>query len=264
MKLIVPVGASTVACALRKPETSPRFSASSHDLRAAPSRSVGTESGVLDVPDRGAVLRDHADHRAGVALVARERAHARGDLGRLAVGAARHERRDRGGVGAALVRVVREPARHQQRAEVRVAEAELAVRLRVPLDLGRRVARVADEISCARKDLSTACSSASTSSSPSSRAELHQVERGQVARRVVDAHVLGARVRRVDAARVRARVPRVDRRVVLDARIGARQAASAACVRRSRAGIVFTTCPVGAGREVPVGALLGRLHELRR
>ena len=44
MKLIVPVGASTVACALRKPATSPRLSASSQDWRAALRRSFGTES----------------------------------------------------------------------------------------------------------------------------------------------------------------------------------------------------------------------------
>ncbi len=44
MKLIVPVGASTVACALRKPCTSPRFSASSHAFRHAVSRSAGTTS----------------------------------------------------------------------------------------------------------------------------------------------------------------------------------------------------------------------------
>src|SRR5205807_173106 len=44
MKLIVPVGASTVACALRNPCTSPRLRASSHALRHAVSRSVGTMS----------------------------------------------------------------------------------------------------------------------------------------------------------------------------------------------------------------------------
>src|SRR5690242_21104436 len=44
MKLIVPVGASTVACALRKPLTSPRSSASSHACRAAERRSAGTDS----------------------------------------------------------------------------------------------------------------------------------------------------------------------------------------------------------------------------
>src|SRR3989442_429771 len=44
MKLIVPVGASTVACALRKPCTSPRSRTSSQALRQAASRSAGTDS----------------------------------------------------------------------------------------------------------------------------------------------------------------------------------------------------------------------------
>ena len=51
--------------------------------------------------------------------------------------------------------------------------------------------------------------------------ELHQVERRQIARRVVEEHVLGARIARVDARRVRARVPLVDGRVELHARIAA-------------------------------------------
>ena len=69
--------------------------------------------------------------------------------------------------------------------------------------------------------MSTACSKDSTSNVPSGAAELHQVQRRQVARRVVDMHVLAARVRRVDPARHRAGVPLVDRGVVLDAGIGA-------------------------------------------
>ena len=51
--------------------------------------------------------------------------------------------------------------------------------------------------------------------------ELHQVDRRQVARRVVQEHVLGARVARVDAIGLRAGVPLVDRRVELHARIAA-------------------------------------------
>ena len=50
MKLIVPVGARTVACALRKPCTSPISSASSHARRAPPSRSSGTDSACLMFP----------------------------------------------------------------------------------------------------------------------------------------------------------------------------------------------------------------------
>src|SRR5205823_3482337 len=51
--------------------------------------------------------------------------------------------------------------------------------------------------------------------------ELHEVERREVARGVVQVHVLRAWVRGVDPARRRTRVPLVDRRVVLHAGIGA-------------------------------------------
>ncbi len=52
-------------------------------------------------------------------------------------------------------------------------------------------------------------------------AELHQVDARQVAGRVVEEHVLAARIAGVDAAAVRAGVPVVDRRVVLHAGIAA-------------------------------------------
>ena len=95
-------------------------------------------------------------------------------------------------------------------------------------------------------------------------AELHEVQRREVARRVVDGHVLGARVRRVDAARVRERVPGVDRGVVLHAGIGAlprgfrHLAEEVAGIRR------LDDRAVGAGGEVPLLALDDGLHELIR
>ncbi len=51
--------------------------------------------------------------------------------------------------------------------------------------------------------------------------ELHQVERRQITRRVVQEHVFAARIAGVDAVRVFRRMPLVDRRVVLHARIAA-------------------------------------------
>ena len=51
--------------------------------------------------------------------------------------------------------------------------------------------------------------------------ELHQVQAGQVAGRVVEEHVLAARIRGVDARRVLRGVPAVDRGVVLHAGIAA-------------------------------------------
>ncbi len=219
---------------------------------------------MVDVADRGAVLRDDAGHRRRVRLVAGERAHPPRDLRRLAVAAAGHERGDRGRVGATLVRVVREPARHEQRAEVRVAEPELAERLRVAADLGRRIRRVADRDLLREEDDVDRVLERLDVELAVLTAELHEVQRGEVARRVVDGHVLRARVRRVDAARVRERVPGVDRRVVLDARIGALPrrlgdlAEQAASVGR------LDDRAVGARGEVPLLALDDRLHELIR
>ena len=76
-------------------------------------------------------------------------------------------------------------------------------------------------ISCAVNITSTVCSNAAVSKRAVVLQELEQVDRREVAGRVVDVHVLRARVGCVDPARVRARVPVVDRRVVLDARVRA-------------------------------------------
>ena len=81
----------------------------------------------VDVLERRAVLAHDAQHRLAVLLVAGERPavvarHAR----RLRVGRAVHDGRDRRRVVAAGVAVVRQAARHQQRAEVRVAETRAA------------------------------------------------------------------------------------------------------------------------------------------
>ena len=51
--------------------------------------------------------------------------------------------------------------------------------------------------------------------------EGHQVQAREIAGRVVQEHVFGARVARVDATRLLDRVPAVDGRVVLDAGITA-------------------------------------------
>src|SRR4029078_88237 len=51
--------------------------------------------------------------------------------------------------------------------------------------------------------------------------ELHQIDAGEVARRVVEEHVLAARVRSINATTIRASVPLVDGRIVLHARIAA-------------------------------------------
>ena len=94
---------------------------------------------------RRAVLLHHAVVCALVLRVRLVRPDRSGQPRRLRVGLAGHERRDRRRVGATLVRVVRETALHEQRAEVRVADAELAVAPRVRRDRRRRIVREADQ-----------------------------------------------------------------------------------------------------------------------
>ena len=127
MKPMVPVGASTEACALRKPLASPRFWTSAHaavaSLCTCESAMCSGAHGVVG----GLVLAHHALVGVGVAGVAGVGTHHAGQLGRALVGDTGHQRGDGRGHRAAAVGVVAQAHRHQQRAEVGVADAELAV-----------------------------------------------------------------------------------------------------------------------------------------
>ena len=186
----------------------------------------GEQLGVLArrIRDRVRGVAVHPHHvvvRLAVLLVALVRSDGSRDLGRPPVRASGHQRGDRRRRAATRVGVVRHAVAHQERAEVRVAEAELAERVRVLRDPVRRVARGADDdLLREEHDVDRVLVGLDVEAAVRA-AELHQVQRRQVAGRVVDVHVLRARVRRVDAPAVRARVPLVDRRVVLDARVGA-------------------------------------------
>ena len=107
---------------------------------------IGRHVARVDVAHRVAVLAHHAQERLAVLLVAGERTAAVArDPRRLRVGLAGHQRGQRRRVVAAGVAVVRQAARHQQRAEVRVAEPERPVGVAVLLDRRRRIAGVVDD-----------------------------------------------------------------------------------------------------------------------
>ena len=167
---------------------------------------------------------DHFQHRLAIGRVAGERTHLLRDARGLEIGLARHQRGDRGGVVAALVGVVRHPERHQQRAEVRVAKAELAERAGVLGDLVGRVRGIIDDDILRRDQNVHRVAERAHVELAALVDELHQVERREIARRVVQMHVLAARIRRVDAPAGGAGVPGVDGGVELHAGV-------AACVR---------------------------------
>ena len=216
----------------------------------------------IDLVGRRTVLADHPDHGVSVGRVSLERAHHLGDAGARAVGLSGHDGRDRPRPRPAPVGVVGQPSRHEQRAEVRVAEAQLPEGPRVLGDLLGRVIGLADhDLLRCEHDLDRVLEARDVERAVVVQ-ELHQVERGQVARAVVEVHVLRARVRAVDAAGGRARVPLVDRRVVLHAGVGAlpgRVGDLAHQVARAHRGHRLTRRD---GLELPVLVLLEGAHEL--
>ena len=164
--------------------------ASSHTPRIWPCCSAAR----VGVVERVAVLAHDAQERLGVLLVSGERAAAvAGDAGRLRVGLAGHHGRDGGCAAAGGVGVVGDGVRHQQRAQVRVAESQGAVGVRVAADRLGRVAGVVDQ------DLLGGDHGAHAGAEGVDVELLgvvgldegEQVQRREVARGVVQEHVLG-------------------------------------------------------------------------
>ena len=141
------------------------------------------------------MLADDPQERRAVLVVLEERAAVvAGDDARLAVGLAVHDRGQGGREVAALVGVVGQAAAHEQRAEVRVAQAERPELVRVLLDLRRRVRGVVDEDLLGGERQARRVAVVLDIELAVLADELHEVEAGQVAGRVVEEHVLGARV----------------------------------------------------------------------
>src|SRR5205085_7959259 len=102
-----------------------------------------------------------------------------------------------------------------------VAEAERTVVVRIPLDRPGRIARVRDDDLLGRDERAAGRLEAGDVELAVFLDELHQVDRRQVARRVVQEHVFRARVAGVDAVRAGTGVPLVDGGVELHARVAA-------------------------------------------
>ena len=219
-------------------------------------------AGAGDALGGATVVADHAEHVLLVLLVAVERTVLRGKHRARGVAAAGEDGAERAADRAAGVAVVRDARLHQHGAEVGVAEAEGAV---LPAELGdflRREARhqdadledhgpQADRVLVAL-DVEGACLRV---------VELEQVDRRQVARRVVEEHVLAARVAGVDATALGAGVPGVDGGVVLDARVRAVPRGLVDLAPELGGGQGLRDLAVDAADQLPLAFLLDRVHE---
>ena len=217
---------------------------------------------VGDVLRRAAVAADDAVHGLGVRLVALKGTHALGQARAHGIRAAGHERRDGRRVAAALIAVVRQPVAHEQRAQVGVAQAQLAVLAGVLADhLGGVPGARHDDVH-GRDDHVHRLAEVVQLEHAVLVHELHEVERGQVAGGVVQVHVLAARVGAVDAARLGAGVPAVDGAVELHARVAAHPRGLGDVLHEVAGLHGVHHLAAGDGGGVPVGAGLHGVHEL--
>ena len=121
---------------------------------------------------------------------------------------------------------------------------------------------ISTEISSTIVHSRTAWTKSSTASVPSSRRKQIRFKRRQIAGRVVEEHVLRARVGRVDPPCGRAGVPVVDRRIVLDAGIGAGPGGRRHLAPELLGLEGLGDLAVGAAHQLPVALLQHGLHEL--
>ena len=94
--------------------------------------------------------------------------------------------------------------------------------------------------------------------------KLHQVQRSQVARRVVEEHVFRAGIRGIDARRVARSVPAVDGRVVLHAWIAAVPRGIRDLVQQVARAHLFRGLAVCHVARPPVAVFFRRAHEVVR
>ena len=235
---------------------------------------VGTRSGVqrhrahrkpfvvlVFAPGGAAVVANDAQHRLAVVCESGERAQLFRHFRRGGVGRAGHERGDRGGERAALVAVIGQARGHQEAADVGVAQAQGAVSVGQLGDPpGRELGHQHRDLEHDRPQPHGVLEGRHVE--PSVLApEGHQVERGQIARRVVEEHVLRARVGGVDPAAHRAGVPFIDGGVELEPGVGRGPGGVADLLPQVPGSHGLGDLAVGAADEIPFTVGLHLLQE---
>ena len=216
----------------------------------------------VDAAEGVAVHGDDAQHRVAVGGGAGEGPGDLGDAGAGQVGLAGEQGGDGAGEVAALVRVVGAAGGHQQGAQVGVAEAEGPEVVGIAGDLLGGVAGVVNDDLHGGDHEVDPVPEALPVEVPRPVHELHQVEGGQVAGRVVQEHIFGAGVGGVDAPAGLGGVPAVDGGVVLHAGVAALVGGPGHAAEEV-AGAVFAQGLAGGDRAGPPGAVLGGgLHEV--
>ncbi len=167
------------------------------------------------------MLLNHPQHALAVGSIGLERPANGGEARRLAERFEVHDRGQRARHAASGVGIVAVPHAHDKSPEVGVAQAEGPVEMAVMGNLlGGITGAVHDDFLRGDEDIHRRLESLHIERSVRFR-EFHQVERGQVAGRVIEEHVFRAGIAGVDRTGVRAGVPALNRVLVLHAGVPA-------------------------------------------
>ena len=212
---------------------------------------------------RAAMIADHAQHVVFVRAMAGEGAVLLRHFGGSRIANTRHDRRKRAADCATFIGIIADARGHEQAADIGVAEAQRAVLIR---EFGNFLRR---ELRHQHRDFEHDGPQANrmfighnVESAGLGIAELQQIERCQIAGRVVEEHIFRARIGRIDATRRRACVPVVDGRIILQAGIG-RSPGGIADLFPEILGLQrLVGLAVNAPCEVPIGIGLDRAQEV--
>ena len=172
-----------------------------------------------------------------------------------------HDGGDRAGERAAFVGIVRQTVTHAERTEIRKAEAERAEDVGIFRDVLRRITRVV------HKNFLRGDENAHGGLEPLDvelvvvALELHQVQRREIARGVVDENIFAARIRGVNRLGAFAGVPFLDRAVVLHARVAANVRAFGNFVEQHAGALLLQRLAVFDGARPPFLAGQRRLKK---
>ena len=202
------------------------------------------------------------DTRATCVAIACERLHRTGEFGGLLVRMTGHDRGDRTGEGAAFIAVIRQTVTHAERTEIREAETERAIDVRVLRDFFRGIARVVHE-DFLRGDIDANSSFEAFNVELAVLAlELHQVQGSKIARGVVEENVFAARIGGVDRLGASTGVPLLDRTVILHSGVAANPSAFGNLGEKLGRVFLFERFAGGRGLRPPFLARERGFHEL--
>jgi len=228
----------------------------------------------LDFFDRVAMLLDDREHgvhivrcqrrrhvRAAGVVITLERAHNGGNFGRLLIRPPGHDGRKGARQRAPLVRVIGQPIAHDEGAQVGVAQAERAKDMGILRNLPGRIARVINQDFLRGDKNPHGGLEGRDIENPVRALELHQVQRSEIAGRVIDENVFRAGIGGMDRLGAFAGVPLLNGPVVLQPRVTADPGALGDLLQQ-QAGVLFLQRLAGGdAARPPFPPRFGGFHE---